>query len=423
MLDKLLSMVRTYEMVQPGDTVICALSGGADSVALLYAMFLLREKLQIRLEAAHFNHCLRQQESDRDEAFVRALCHRLDIPLAVGKTQVQPGKKGLEAAAREARYGFFAQLSGKVATAHTADDNAETVLMHMVRGTGLKGLGAIAPVRGNLIRPLLTATRQQVLDFLQEHNLTFVEDSTNHTDAFLRNRIRHHVMPLLRQENPRLAENLSAMALRLREDEQALWEDADFTGGADIGWLRQLPKARRSRILADFLRHCGVREAEAEHIAQAEALVFSGNPSAKAMLPGGVTIARNYEKLTLWEEKPCRQTVILQCPGVTQLPQNGIRILCTEAEKVENSPKCFTVTLQGQPVARCRCAGDTMRLPGGSKTLKKLFIDKKIPQHERNSVTVIADDGGVLGVDGIGVNLDRAASTLPAVCIRIEEIK
>lgn len=421
MLDKLLSMVRTYEMVQPGDVVICAVSGGADSVALLYAMFLLQEKLGVHLEAAHFNHCLRDQESDRDEAFVRALCHRLDIPLTVGKAQVQPGKKGLEAAAREARYGFFAQLSGKVATAHTADDNAETVLMHMVRGTGLKGLGAIAPVRGQLIRPLLTVTRREVLAFLQEQNLSFVEDSTNQTDAFLRNRIRHHVMPLLLQENPRLAENLSAMALRLREDEQALSERAEFTNGVDVCWLQQMPKARRSRVLAEFLRWCGVKEPEAEHIAQVDGLVFSSNPSAKAMLPGGVTIIRKYDKLTRWEEKPCQPTVTLQCPGVTKLPQSGLCIRCTEADRIENSANCFTVTLQGQPVVRCRQAGDTMRLAGGSKTLKKLFIDKKIPQHTRSAVAVIADDGGVLGVGGIGVNLDRAASTLPAVCIRIEQ--
>ncbi len=420
MLSRLLSMVRTYEMVQPGDRVICAVSGGADSVALLYGMFLLREKLQIRLEAVHFNHCLRGQESDRDEQFVRALCHRLDIPLTVGTAQVQPGKKGLEAAAREARYAFFAELPGKIATAHTADDNAETVLMHMVRGTGLKGLGAIAPVRGQLIRPLLTATRQQVLAFLQEHNLSFVEDSTNQTDAFLRNRIRHHVMPLLLRENPRMAENLSAMALRLREDEQALREHADFTDGVDIAWLRQLPKARRSRVLTEFLRHCGVREPEAEHVALAEALVFSQNPSAKAMLPGGVNITRSYEKLILSEVTE-QQTVKLQYPGVTQLPESGLCITCNDADSIENSENCFTVTLQGTPVVRCRQAGDSMRLPGGSKTLKKLFIDKKIPRLARAGMPVVADDGGVLGVGGIGVNLDRVATALPAVCIRIEQ--
>ena len=172
-------------MVDAGDHVICAVSGGADSVALLFAMYLLKEKLEIRLSAAHFNHRLRGEESDRDEAFVREFCGHYDIPLFVGSGEVKPGKKGLEAAARDARYAFLRQLPGKIATAHTADDNAETVLMRLIRGTGLKGLGAISPVRGNLIRPMLTVTRQDVLAFLEKERISYMTDSSNETDAFL----------------------------------------------------------------------------------------------------------------------------------------------------------------------------------------------------------------------------------------------
>ena len=155
MQNKLYSFLRQQNMVQPGDTVICAVSGGADSVALLFAFYLLKDKLQITLEAAHFNHHLRGAESDGDEAFVKELCDRYDIPLHLGGAEVTAGKKGLEAAARDARYAFLQGLNGKIATAHTADDNAETVLMHLIRGTGLKGLGGISPVRGNIIRPML----------------------------------------------------------------------------------------------------------------------------------------------------------------------------------------------------------------------------------------------------------------------------
>ena len=198
MQNKLLKFIRELGLVSPGDRVICAVSGGADSVALLFALYLLKDKINIQLEAAHFNHHLRGEESQRDENFVRDLCTRYDIPLHVGGAQVQPGKKGLEAAARDARYAFLQSLDGKIATAHTADDNAETVLLHLIRGTGLKGLGGIAPQRGKLIRPMLCVTRQEVEDFLTEWSLPHVEDSSNETDAFLRNRIRHHVMPLLR---------------------------------------------------------------------------------------------------------------------------------------------------------------------------------------------------------------------------------
>jgi len=168
MLNKLLVFVREQALIRPGDTVICAVSGGADSVALLFALYLIKDKLGICLEAAHFNHNLRGEESDRDEAFVRELCGRYDVPLHVGSGQIQAGKKGLEAAARDARYAFLNEIGGKIATAHTADDNAETVLMHLIRGTGLKGLGGIAPVRGRIIRPMLKCTRQDVEDFLEE---------------------------------------------------------------------------------------------------------------------------------------------------------------------------------------------------------------------------------------------------------------
>ena len=245
MLNKLLSLIRQYDMVQPGDTVVCAVSGGADSTAMLFAMYLLREKLGITLEAAHFNHHLRGEESDRDEAFVRALCDRYDIPLHVGGGQVTAGAKGLEAAAREARYAFLTGLRGKIATAHTADDNAETVLMHIVRGTGLQGLGAICPLRGNLIRPMLLVTRAQVLSFLEEYHISYVTDSSNAADQFLRNRLRHHVMPLLAAENPRLAENLSEMALRLRRDEEVLSAMAAVGDDADVQTLRRMPQAVR----------------------------------------------------------------------------------------------------------------------------------------------------------------------------------
>ena len=242
MLNELLAMIRRYDMIRPGDRVVCALSGGADSVALLFGLYLLKDKLRIQLEAAHFNHQLRGTESDRDEAFAREFCDRYDIPIHVGTAKILPGKKGLEAAAREARYAFFDTLPGKIATAHTADDNAETVLMRLVRGTGLKGLGGIHPVRGRIIRPMLLVTRQQVEDFLAEYCLSHVEDSSNATDDFLRNRIRRHIIPALREENPRLGHNLSAMALRLRLDEAALTPDTDYAGGLSVPETLALPE-------------------------------------------------------------------------------------------------------------------------------------------------------------------------------------
>lgn len=418
MLSKLRAFIRQYQLVEPGDHVICAVSGGADSVALLFALYLLRESLEITLEAAHFNHGLRGDESNRDEAFVRQLCHRFDIPLSVGQGDIVAGKKGLEAAARDARYGFLKSLTGKIATAHTADDNAETVLMHMVRGTGLKGLGGISPVNDRLIRPMLCITRQEVERFLREYNLTFVTDSSNNADLFMRNRLRHHVMPLLQRENPRLAENLSAMALRLREDEQVLSALSSTGDLPNVPVLREMPRALRSRCIAAFLQKQGLNEPEAAHIDLVDDLIFSDNPSARIVLSGSVQISRQYGRLICTAQMQAIASMKLTCPGEFLIPELALMIQCLPAEKQVNDPGAFTVLPKGEIILRSRQTGDKIRLPGGTKSLKKLFIDLKIPAASRSRVPVIADDDGVLGVFGIGANLDRLCVNAEAVEIR-----
>lgn len=414
MLNKLLCFLRQYEMVRPGDQVTCAVSGGADSMALLWGLYLLREQLGITLQAAHFNHGLRGAESDRDEEFVRAFCQDHQIPFTAGHGPVEKGKKGLEAAARDARYAFLKTFPGKIATAHTADDNAETVLLHLVRGTGLKGLGAIAPVNGNIIRPMLGITRQEVEAFLQEYYVNYITDSSNETDAFLRNRLRHHVMPLLKQENPRLAENLSAMALRLREDEQALARGPE----TDVTALRQMDGPRRRRALTALLEKLGVREPEAEHIALAEKLVFSEKPSGSIRLPGDVVLRRNYHRLE-WDcpAEPFAP-VKLPCPGAVEFTRLGLKVIARPCGESYNAPDRFTVTARGEIILRPRQAGDTMKAYGGTKSVKKLFIDRKIPAALRPQIPVVVDEGGVLAVWGIGPDQERLG---PGVEIRFEK--
>ena len=408
MLNKLREFSRQQKLIQPGDSIVCAVSGGADSMALLWALYLLKEEWDLDVSAAHFNHNLRGPESDRDEAFVREFCDGYGIPLHVGSGTIVPGKKGLEAAARDARYAFLKTLPGKIATAHTADDNAETLLMHLVRGTGLKGLGGIMPQNGNIIRPMLSITRQEIEEFLEEYAVDHIDDSSNAGDDFLRNRIRHHVMPLLKEENPKLSQNLSAMALRLRQDEEALAQQAAFDGAPQVEVLRNMAPAVRARALEKFLKDSGVKEPEAVHIRQADSLVFSKNPSAQANFPGGLIIGRKYDILT----------VVSADTG-----ENPYRIQCAPAEEIINNTDTFTVVTVGNVSIRSRQAGDAIRLPGGTKTLKKLFIDRKIPAAQRDSIPVLCDDLGILAVGGIGVNLDRAATELPATTIQLIPVK
>ena len=410
MLNKLLRQIRAYDMIHPGERVIVACSGGADSVALLFGLYLLKEKLGVELAAAHFNHHLRGEESDRDEAFVRAFCHQFDIPLFVGHGDVVAGKKGLEAAAREARYAYFATLDGTIATAHTADDNAETVLLHLVRGTGLKGLGGITPKGEKLIRPMLTVTRDEVLAFLEEYHLSFVEDGSNETDAFLRNRLRHHVMPLLRQENPSLAQNLSATALGLRQDEAAL--DALAEPTTEVAALLRMHPALQSRALTKLLLAWGVPEPESGHVDLLRKLLMSDNPSASGNFPGNVRIARQYGRLVKLEEPENLPEVRLNNSGTTHIPQWGVAVTCTPAPG-----DGWQVHTEGKLVLRSRKVGDTIVLPGGRKSLKKLLIDRKVPATQRSRIPVIADDLGVVGVAGIGPSRDRLEN--PNVCIQV----
>ena len=399
MLNKLSAALKT--LVQPGDRVVCAVSGGADSVAMLFGMYLIREKLGVELAAAHFNHHLRGAESDADEAFVREFCAGYGIPLTVGGAGVRPGKKGLEAAAREARYAFLRQLPGKVATAHTADDNAETVILHLLRGTGLRGLGGIAPVNGKIIRPMLDITRQEVEAFLEEYHLPHREDSSNAADEFLRNRIRHGVMPLLRAENPSVSLSLSTLARQLRQDEDYLQAQLE-PELPPVSKLRELHPALQSRYLSRFLKRSGIPEPEQAHIRSARELLFSGKPSARMDFPGGVVIARNYDRLRALEASAAPERAEIQVPGMVELPRWGIRVSCSETPNGG-----FGVALTGGLWVRSRQPGDEIRLAGGTKSIKKLMIDRKISAHERCRIPILADTAGVIWAGQLGVNLRR----------------
>ena len=437
MENQVLAFCRANRLIAPGDQVVCALSGGKDSVALLWCLYLLREKLGFTLSAAHVNHGLRPGEADRDEAFVRQLCQGYGIPLAVGRVQVQARGRGVEDAARRARYTFLETLPGKIATAHTADDNAETVLMHLLRGTGLAGLGGIAPARGRIIRPMLLITAQEVEGFLHQWNLPHVEDSTNAQGRFLRNRLRQQVLPVLCRENPRFPQGCSRMAMTLRQDgalldrlaRQAGERLTDSAGALDCAGVMALDPALRRRVLGSFLRQAGTAEPEAVHIAQAEALAESNSPSAWGEFPSGVVLMRQYGKLVNYHPGPPLAETALPVPG--EVRAGGWLARCKispPGEKRENSPFTFALacdTIRQTPlVLRPRRPGDRLCLPGGTKTVKKLFIDRKIPAAWRDTLPVLAAGDRVLAVAGIGGDVRFLPQPgAPAVTVSLEKIK
>ena len=242
MRDKVLDTIEKYEMIGQGDHVCAAVSGGADSAALLAFLLSLREPMGLTVTACHLNHCLRGAEADRDEAFVRELCQRWQVPLTVERVEVAELARqehlSEETAGRKARYALFERLHRetgcKVATAHTLSDNMETVLFSMARGTGLRGMCGIQPVRDYLIRPLIAVTRQEVEAYCAENGIGFVTDSTNFSEEYTRNRIRLRLIPELYALNPALPEAFAHLIEAMGEGYELVSREAEqFLGTAE----------------------------------------------------------------------------------------------------------------------------------------------------------------------------------------------
>lgn len=275
-------------MLSSGDEVVVALSGGADSVSLLHSLWKLREELRIKLYACHVNHGLRGEESDGDMRFCQELCTRLGVELFLLETDVRASQQkheSIEETARKVRYDFFAQVSEgrKLATAHNANDSAETVLLNMLRGTGLKGLCGIPPVRGNIIRPLIYCTRDEVERYCGDNSLGFVTDKTNLCDDYTRNKVRHSVLPELLKINSSFLDTAARMQKNLREDSDFLeamaqdaLTDAAVEGGHSAEKLAVLPKPVRSRAIRRILMNGGI-EPSSLRISMAEEIILNGS--------------------------------------------------------------------------------------------------------------------------------------------------
>ena len=293
----------------PGEALVVGLSGGADSVALLDALALLRGPRRLRLVAAHLDHGLRPSAAE-DAAFCRALCARLGVPLREGRADVRARAaregRGLEDAARRERYAFLRRVAreeqaGVVAVAHTRDDQAETLLLRLLRGAGAAGLAAMRPRRGRLLRPLLDVSRDEVLAHLRARSLEWREDPTNADPAHLRNRVRHELLPYLEQRfNPaaraviaRAAALLADEAAHLREEADAVLAAASAREEGDALVLGRAPLARaplavaRAALREALRRHGGLRGVGAVHVERLLALVRSPEPAGRALaLPG-----------------------------------------------------------------------------------------------------------------------------------------
>ena len=412
--------VALERLIPAGSRVVCAVSGGADSVCLLHLLLTWGRDRQITVTAAHFNHQLRGSESDRDQAFVQDLCHQFGTECLLGSGDVRQRQRETgqspEEAARALRYGFLRQAAGEeslIATAHTADDNLETILINLVRGTSLPGLTGIPPKAGNLVRPLLSATREDVLDYLAEHGLPHVEDSSNQADDYLRNRLRHQVTPLLRLENPNLPMAALALTYRLRQDNDLLDRLArealagcEEEGGLLVSRLLALDPALQGRAALYWLRRNGI-DASSKHVMAVLSLAASSSPSASCSLPGRFQARRVYDRLVLTGadavKAPFPETV-LTIPGRTLVSDWAVDcFLHTGPVSQEPTALILDPDAAGGPLTlRSRRAGDRIRLSGGSRSVKKLLIDRKVPAalRERVPVLVRGDTAVALWLEG-----------------------
>lgn len=417
-------------LFERGDRVICAVSGGADSMAMLWCLYSLKQELGISLSAAHFNHLLRGNASEADEAFVKSFCARYRIPLFQGRGDVAVYAKehglGLEEAARELRYDFLSGLDcDKLAVAHHAEDNGETVLLHLLRGSGLRGLRGMLPKREKLVRPLLSVTRNQILDYLRTEGVPWREDESNGSDFCRRNRLRHGVLPLLQQEEPKLAEKITVQSKLLRSEDAfldslalELLQKAGRPGAYDCKTILEAPDVLQKRALRLMVRRELPKDVSLCHIEAMQALLSSSSPSGELHLPQGLMVRRCYETVTLSREIGAGFPEIeLRIPGEREILEAGIKISCAIAEnfeKIANTPFHFAVKYDmiAESIlwARARREKDRFVMADGhSKSLKKLFIERKIPRHLRQSLPIITQGEEILAVAGIGVSSRYAA--------------
>lgn len=441
MLKTVETFIREQDLIPAGSTVLCAVSGGADSIAMLHALYQLRDKLDFQLAAAHYNHRLRGEESDRDAKFVAQfvqLCcgeHRRGDGTVLAAVALYTGSgdvagqarlrgRGIEETARDMRYAFLrdaARAAGAdlIATAHTASDNVETILFHLARGSGLRGLGGILPRREEIIRPLLTTTRRQVEDYLFRHSLPHMEDSSNHNDDYTRNRIRHQILPVLEDISPGFLARMADTAALLRSDEACLTgqarELADRAvpreGGLSISAevIAAAPDPIASRALRLLLGRLwgGDQNCSAVHLNALLRLCRGTDPSAQIYLPHATNARRDYDKLHLLprlgpiplEERP------LPLPG--QLTCGPWRI-DLRAEDYAGQPQGdwdFWLDRASAPAleARARRTGDRLTPPGRlGKTVKKWMIEKKLPRFQRDVLPVLDCGGQVAAAAGLG---------------------
>jgi len=407
---------RKWNMIPAGGTVLCAVSGGRDSMALLHLLCELSRQKNFSVAAAHFNHHLRPT-AQRDESFVRTWCEERGIPCFIGGGDVAAFAaaegRSIEDAARVLRYRFLEKTADainadRIATAHHLQDNAETLLLHLMRGTGLQGLTGIAPVRGRIIRPLLETDRAEIDRYITKNHIPFVEDETNQDTAFTRNRVRLEVLPLLEEMAPGCTKRMAETAALLREEESHLQQEVEKLVPEECAGQIVLPVPVLHRqdvaVVRRLVRRMGqvlgveLNRSQTEHILQLKSGGFLD-------LPQGICALRKPHQLILCRRTEAPEPMELQL-GCWTWGRWRVTVVEGEllADGVAHKLTLPAYTLTGPLTIGIWDGTGRFAVENGSRTIKRLFADRGIPVEKREEHPALFLAGRPVAVFGVGVD-------------------
>lgn len=430
MISKAALSIEKYSMLKNTNKVFVGFSGGADSTALLHFLYFFASDKgkKFTVEAVHINHCLRGEESVRDENFVKSFCSEIGVKLHLKRIDVkdvaQKNKIGLEEAGRMVRYEIFESLveneNDKIATAHTLSDSCETFIFNLIRGSSLKGLCGIPPVRGKIIRPLIDVTRKEIEQYCKENELKYIQDSTNFEREYTRNKIRLDVIPILKKINPNLEKSVSRTLSLISEDEKYIEEQTEkaldsikLDQGYDAEKLKKFSYCLKSRLIIEIVKESMNKIPEKKHVDLICKIVDYGGTlslSKNKFLVcknGLLEIVENKSKNSVqWEYTLKNVNNLTETKTniiIKTIPFSEYKNLL---EKPEKSNVIDSKKLPPECIIRNRRAGDKFTLPFRkvTKTVKKLMNEFKIPEKSRNKLAIIACGKEVVWIDGIGVS-------------------
>lgn len=421
---RLMGYIRQHELLSPGDRVILGVSGGADSTAMLLLFSQIRYLLNLQLLTVHINHQLRGADSENDQEAVKKLCYELNIPLIIRKVTLPDGGN-LENEARKKRMEIFRQMMqlyqyGKVLLAHHQHDQAETVLLNLMRGSGLTGMAGIKPVSGHILHPMLCFNRSEIEDLLQAANITWQTDASNLDKGFSRNRVRHDLIPMMREGfNPQLVEHLVMQAEIFGQAEEimqdrtrqhfkrVLIDISDDQAVLSLPLLKKLKPIERYYIYRKAIHKLSGVESDfmsAHHLAIESVLTAGG--SKKLYLANGIVITKLYKELLISQNKaetePQEKEVEIDAERARVVFGHyrfQFKYLRTHPRMADEGVNKYRVLLDADAIKypfkiRYRMPGDRF-IPFGMeqfKRLKEFFIDEKVPKYERDLVPIL-DDG------------------------------